>query len=128
MPRQDPEAGRAAVEAYLAQQPPANRAALEELRARIAALVPEATEAISYGMPAFRYHGRFLVSYAGWAKHCAFYPLTGQATAAHAAELEGLSYAKGTVRFTPPQRLSDALLEAIVRERAAAIDGGAERA
>src|SRR5512135_1794195 len=128
MAKQDPAAGRAAVEAYLSDQPPGNRAALEDLRARVARLAPDATEAISYGMPAFRYHGRFLVSYAGWAKHCAFYPLTGQATAAHAAELEGLSYAKGTVRFAPPQRLPDALLEAIVRERAAAIDGGAERA
>ena len=118
----DPVAGRAAVEAYLAAQPAAWREALDDLRARIAALVPEATEAISYGMPAFRYRGRFLVSYAGWARHCAFYPLTGSTTAAHAAELEGYAVAKGTIRFTPPQRLSDGLLAAIVRERTAAID------
>lgn len=124
MPKHDPTAGRAAVEAYLAKQPPANRAALEELRGRIARLAPDATEAISYGMPAFRYRDHFLVSYAGWAKHCAFYPLTGQTTAAHAAELEGFSLAKGTIRFTPPQRLSDELLGAIVRERLAAIDAG----
>ena len=122
MAKHDPEAGRAAVDGYLAKQPAANRAALEELRRRIARLAPEATEAISYGMPAFRYREHFLVSYAGWAKHCAFYPLTGQTTAAHAAELEGFSLAKGTIRFTPPQRLSEALLGAIVRERIAAID------
>jgi uncharacterized protein YdhG (YjbR/CyaY superfamily) len=124
MAKRDPVAGRAEVEAYLAEQPPANRAALEELRARIARLAPDATEAISYGMPAFRYRDHFLVSYAGWAKHCAFYPLTGATTAAHAAELAGLSYAKGTIRFTPPQRLSDELLTAIVRERLTAIDAG----
>lgn len=124
MAKDDPAAGRAAVEAYLATQPPANRAALDDLRARIGRLAPDASEAISYGMPAFRYRGRFLVSYAGWAKHCAFYPLTGQTTAAHAAELEGFSLAKGTIRFSPPQRLSDALLGAIVRERMAAIDAG----
>ena len=125
MAKQDPAAGRAAVEAYLAKQPPANRAALEELRARIARLVPEATEAISYGMPAFRYRNRYLVSYAGWAKHCAFYPLTGAATATHAAELEGFSIDKGTIRFTPPQRLPKPLLATIVAERRAAIDAGA---
>ena len=125
MAKEDPAAGRAAVEAYLAKQPPANRAALEELRARIARLAPDASEAISYGMPAFRYHGKFLVSYAGWAGHCAFYPLTGQATASHAAELAGFSVAKGTIRFTPPQRLPDSLLAAIVGERRAAIDGRA---
>jgi uncharacterized protein YdhG (YjbR/CyaY superfamily) len=122
--KHDPAAGRAAVEAYLAKQPPANQAALGELRGRIARLAPDATEAISYGMPAFRYKDHFLVSYAGWAKHCAFYPLTGATTAAHAAELAGLSFATGTIRFTPPQRLSDGLLGAIVRERLAAIDAG----
>jgi uncharacterized protein YdhG (YjbR/CyaY superfamily) len=125
MAKQDPAAGRAAVEAYLAKQRPASRTALEELRTRIARLAPEASEAISYGMPAFRYRDRFLVSYAGWAKHCAFYPLTGATTAAHAAELEGFSVAKGTIRFTPPQRLPDGLLAAIVRERLAAIDADA---
>jgi uncharacterized protein YdhG (YjbR/CyaY superfamily) len=124
MPKIDPAAGRAAVEAYLAEQPPERRAALEELRARIAALAPEATEQISYGMPAFRYRNHFLVSYAGWAKHCSFYPLTGSTTAAHAAELAGLSTDKGTIRFTPPQRLSDELLRAILVERKATIDGG----
>lgn len=124
MPNIDPADGRAAVEAYLAKQPLERRAALEELRARVAALVPEASEQISYGMPAFRYRNRFLVSYAGWAEHCSFYPLTGSTTAAHAAELAGLSFAKGTIRFTPPQRLSDELLLAIVTERRAAIDAG----
>jgi uncharacterized protein YdhG (YjbR/CyaY superfamily) len=125
MAKQDPAAGRAAVEAYLAKQPSENQAALEELRARIARLAPGAIEAISYGMPAFRYRNRFLVSYAGWTNHCAFYPLTGTATAAHAAELEGLSFAKGTIRFAPGQRLSDDLLGAIVHERMAAIDAAA---
>jgi uncharacterized protein YdhG (YjbR/CyaY superfamily) len=124
MPKTDPAAGKAAVEAYLAKQPPANRAALEELRARIAALAPDAIEAISYGMPAFRYRDRFLVSYAGWAKHCAFYPLTGATVASHGADLEGFSLDKGTIRFTPPQRLPDSVLRAIVTERQAAIDAG----
>lgn len=124
MPKIDPAEGRAAVEAYLAKQPPERRAALEELRSRIAALAPEASEQISYGMPAFRYRNRFLVSYAGWAEHCSFYPLTGATTAAHAAELAGLSFAKGTIRFTPPQRLSDELLRSIIGERRASIDAG----
>lgn len=125
MPKLDPVQGRADVEAYLAKQPETNRAALEELRGRIARLAPDATEQLSYGMPAFRYRDRFLVSYAGWAKHCAFYPLTGSTVEAHRAEIEGLSIDKGTIRFTPPQRLSDALLGSIVAERKAAIDAKA---
>ena len=124
MPKSTNTTGPADVEAYLAQQPPAHRAALEDIRRRVAALIPEATEAISYGMPAFRYRNRYVVSYAGWARHCAFYPLTGASVEAHRAELEGLSIDKGTVRFVPPQRLSDELLRTIVAERKAAIDAG----
>jgi len=124
MPTKDPAAGKAEVEAYLAKQPPAFRDALEDLRRGVGGLIPEAVEAISYGMPGFRYRNRFLVSYAGWAKHCAFYPLTGAAVEAHRAELAGLSVDKGTIRFVPPQRLSDELLRTIVAERKAAIDAG----
>ncbi|HEY2887771.1 MAG TPA: DUF1801 domain-containing protein [Candidatus Limnocylindrales bacterium] len=124
MPKTDPVAGRAAVDAYLAKQPADRREALEDVRRRVAALVPDASEAISYGMPAFRYRDRYLVSYAGWARHCSFYPLTGASVEAHRAELEGLSIDKGTIRFVPPQRLSDELLQTIVAERRAAIDAG----
>ncbi len=52
------------VEAYLTALPEEPRAALEGIREAIRAAAPEATEAISYRMPAFRDHGRFLVSYA----------------------------------------------------------------
>jgi uncharacterized protein YdhG (YjbR/CyaY superfamily) len=75
-------------------------------------------------MPAIRYHDRYIVGYNGWAKHCSFYPLTGNARGLHAAELEGFSTDKGTIRFTPPQRLSDRLLETILHERMATIDAG----
>ena len=51
------------VEEYLAALPRESRAALEKLRKTIKAAAPEATETISYQMPAFKDHGRFLVSY-----------------------------------------------------------------
>ena len=51
------------VEAYLAALPPASRTAMDALRAAIRSAVPEATETISYQMPAFRHVGRVLVSY-----------------------------------------------------------------
>src|SRR5262249_13612011 len=114
IPKTTNTTGPADVEAYLQQQTTDNRAAPEGLRRRVTTLLPEASEAISYGMPALRYKDRYAVSYAGWAKHCSFYPLTAAAANAHAAELEGLSIDKGTVRFVPPQRLSDTLLRAIV--------------
>ena len=58
--RDDPAAAAAAttqIDAYLAMLPEDQRAALKSLRGAIAAVAPEAVEAISYGVPAFRYHG-----------------------------------------------------------------------
>src|SRR6266511_2577112 len=58
------ETGMAAptgVEEYLAALPEESRAALEKLRKTIKAAAPEATETISYQMPAFKDQGRFLV-------------------------------------------------------------------
>ena len=50
------------VDEYMAALPPERRAAMELLRSTIKAAVPEATEVISYKMPAFKSHGgQFLV-------------------------------------------------------------------
>ena len=69
------------VEEYLAGVPEPQRSTLEKLRAMIRAAAPkEATEGISYGMPAFKYKGG-LVAYASFKCHCSFFPmnlLTGQ--------------------------------------------------
>lgn len=63
-----------AVDDYLAALAEVPRAALEQLRATIRAAAPEATETIAYQMPAFRDHGRFLVSYAAYKDHCSLFP------------------------------------------------------
>jgi uncharacterized protein YdhG (YjbR/CyaY superfamily) len=47
-------AAPSSVDDYLAAVPEQPRAALEALRATIRAAAPEATEQISFGMPAFR--------------------------------------------------------------------------
>ena len=85
------------VDTYLATLPPEQREALQRLRAQIAGIVPEAVETISYSMPAFKLHGRFLVSFAGWKQHCSIYPLTDRFLQAHANELTG--FARSSLAF-----------------------------
>ena len=63
-------AGPTSVVDYLASLPEGSRSALERLRKTIKAAAPEATETISYQMPSFKDHGRFLVSYAAFKDHC----------------------------------------------------------
>jgi uncharacterized protein YdhG (YjbR/CyaY superfamily) len=113
--------GGAAVDRYLADLPADRRAALERLRASIARLVPEATEGISYGMPAFKLRGHPLVGYANAKHHCALYGMSAQ-TERFAARLEGFSTSKGTIRFTPDAPVPDDVITDLVRHRVQEID------
>jgi len=76
------------VEEYLAALPEESRAALEKLRKTIKAAAPEATETIAYQMPAFKDHGRFLVSYAAFKDHCSLFPASNAVVEALGEELK----------------------------------------
>jgi uncharacterized protein YdhG (YjbR/CyaY superfamily) len=114
-----------AVDAYLDGLPSEQRALLQGVRERIADLVPDATETISYGMPAFKLDGRFLVSYAGWKQHCSLYPLTDSFLASHAGTIEAFERTKGSIHFTAAQPLPPALLDDLIRARVADLQSGA---
>ena len=116
------------IDALLEALPDDQRAALQSLRETIATAAPDAVEAISYGMPAFRYRGRPLVSYRAFARHCSFYPMSGTLIEDHRDELAAFAAAKGTLRFTPDAPIPRALVQMVVTERMArstAADRGA---
>ncbi len=114
------EAGAtAAVEAYLAAQSPEHRELLADLRRRVMALVPGATDAMGYGMPMLRVEGQGLVWFAAWKRHCSVYPVGPGFIAAH-PELAGYGHTdKGALHFSRSQPLSDRVLTDLVRERLA---------
>jgi uncharacterized protein YdhG (YjbR/CyaY superfamily) len=112
----------ARIDAILAAAPADQREALQGLRRSIAAAAPEADEIISYGMPAFRYHGRALVSYSAFKAHCSLFPMTQALIEANPDRVAGFATAKGTLHFTPEHPLPRDLVEWIVRERMAQID------
>lgn len=126
--KQDPGAAAEAtakINSYLAGLPPDQRAALQALRKTIAAAAPEAEEALSYGVPAFRYRGRPLVSYVAARAHCSFYPMSPKVVDDHRAELTDFDLAKGTIRFVPEQPVPADLVARIVRARMAETDADA---
>ena len=88
-------------------------------RAIRAAAPKEATEVISYGIPAFR-HKKVLVYYAAFAKHCSFFP-TAAGIAQFADELKGYTISKGTIQFPVDKPLPAALIKKMVKARVDAI-------
>ena len=113
------------IDAFLAAVPADVQNALEGLRRTIAAAAPDAVEAIAYGVPAFRYRGRPLVSFGAGKGHCAFYVQSPAVMEAHRAELEGYDTGKGTIRFAPDRTLPAALVTRLVRARVAETDAAA---
>jgi uncharacterized protein YdhG (YjbR/CyaY superfamily) len=105
------------VEDYLAALPDGQRVALEQLRETIKAAAPDATEAISYQMPAFKDHGRSLVAYAAFKDHCSFFPMSTKVIEAHKEELEPFLAGKATIRFHADRPLPAALVKKLVKAR-----------
>jgi uncharacterized protein YdhG (YjbR/CyaY superfamily) len=107
------------VDEYLARVPEPARTTLTRIRAVIRSAVPaEATEGISYGMPAFRYKGA-LLGYAAFPGHCGLYPMSPAVIVALQSELEGYSTSKGTIRFPVDKPLPSTLVKKIVKARIA---------
>jgi uncharacterized protein YdhG (YjbR/CyaY superfamily) len=109
------------VDEYLAAVPQPARDTLNKIRAAIRSVVPpEATEAISYGMPVFKYRGS-LVWFAAFANHCSLFP-TASVIEAFKNELEGFSTSKGTIQFPIDKPLPSALVKRLVKARIAQIE------
>ena len=108
---------RRSVEEYLAALPTDKRTTLERIRKTIKAAAPEATETISYQMPAFKDHGRILVYYAAFKDHCSLYPASEAVMEALGEELQPYFAGKGTIRFDADKPLPTALVRKIVKAR-----------
>jgi uncharacterized protein YdhG (YjbR/CyaY superfamily) len=110
------------VASYLAGCPEPHRTTLKKLRATIRSVVPkETTEAISYGMPSFRYKGG-LVGYAAFKEHCSFFPMSGRLVEEFADELTAYKTSKGTIQFSVDKPLPAALVKKMVKARVAQND------
>jgi uncharacterized protein YdhG (YjbR/CyaY superfamily) len=114
------------VEEYLAGVAEPARSTLDRVRAAIRAAAPrEATETISYGMPAFKYSG-VLIWYAAFADHCSLFP-TASVIEAFQKELKGFTLSKGTIQFPTDKPLPSALIKKMVKARIAQIEGKKRR-
>jgi uncharacterized protein YdhG (YjbR/CyaY superfamily) len=106
------------VDEYLARVPEAARGTLNKMREAIRSVVPpEATETISYGIPAFK-HKAILVWFAAFSDHCSLFP-TASVIEAFKNDLKGFTTSKGTIQFPTDQPLPTNLIKRLVKARVA---------
>jgi len=107
------------VDEYLAGVPEPARGTLNKVRAAIrSAVPPEATEAISYRIPTFKYKGP-LLGFAAFSNHCSLFPMSSSVIQAFKNELKGFHTSKGAIRFPVDKPLPAALVKKLVKARIA---------
>jgi uncharacterized protein YdhG (YjbR/CyaY superfamily) len=104
------------IDDYIAGFPPETQRVLEEVRALIKSVAPDADETISYAIPTFDLYGHHLVHFAGFDKHVGFYP-TQSGITAFKNELVPYKSAKGSVQFPLGQPMPWDLLRRMVEFR-----------
>lgn len=110
--------GTKTVDEYITRIPEGALSTFEKLRTLVLSVVPaEATETISYQMPAIRHNG-VLVWYAAFSGHCSLFP-TAAVMDKFKNELKGFKTSKGTVQFALDKPLPVALIKKIVKTRVA---------
>jgi len=103
------------IDEYVSSFPEDVREKLNEIRRAIKDSAPEASETISYQMPAFALHG-ILVYFAAWKSHIGFYP-TSSGIEAFKEELASYKMTKGSVQFPLTKPLPLGLVRRIVEYR-----------
>jgi uncharacterized protein YdhG (YjbR/CyaY superfamily) len=91
------------------------------LRRDILNVVPEADEVISYGMPAFRVHGKIVAGFAAFKRHLSYLPFSGSVLDQLGDELSGYTMTKGSLHFPVDRPLPEALVRELIEVRLAEV-------
>lgn len=105
------------VDEYLEQATEPQKTTLSQLRSTLQELLPDATEEISYGMPAFKVGGKAVAGYAAFKGHCSYFPHSSGVLTELADELDRYEWSKGTLKFPVDQPLPEDLVARLVTTR-----------
>lgn len=111
------------IDDYLKSVPEDRRRVLEDLRAKIRSIVPDAEECISYRIPAFRLDGVVVAGFCATVKGCSYFPFSGSTLRTLAREVSRYERTKSSLHFSSADPLSTALVRKLVRARIAETKG-----
>jgi uncharacterized protein YdhG (YjbR/CyaY superfamily) len=111
----------AQVDAYLSEVDEPKRTTLQVVRQTILEIVPEAEQAISYKVPAFRVDGAVIAGFAAFRDHLSYLPFSGSVLAQLDDELVGYQRTKSALHFPIDQPLPESIVSKLIAARRAEI-------
>jgi uncharacterized protein YdhG (YjbR/CyaY superfamily) len=109
------------IDDYLKNVEPAKRRELERIRALAKAAVPDAEEAISYGMPTLKHTGKPFLGFDAHKNHIGIYPYSARVIETLKADLQGYETTKGAIRIPFDKPIPERTLRKIIDRRLKAI-------
>ena len=95
------------------------KSTLAQLRETIVAIVPDAEQGISYGVPAFKLRGKTIAGFAAFKGHLSYLPHSGSVIPRLAKETEGYASTNGSLHFSIDRPLPKALVRKLLATRMA---------
>ena len=108
---------KAEIDAYLQSLDEPKRSTLEQLRRTILDVIPDAEQAMSYGLPAFRVDGKVIVGFAAFKHHLSYLPHSGSVLPKLGDQLAGYATSTGALRFGIDTPLPRDLVEKLIKVR-----------
>ena len=104
------------IEDYITSFPEDVQKILQKIRSTIRKAAPDATEGISYKMPAFDLNGHYLIYFAAYKKHVGMYPVPA-GDEEFRQEIAGYQSGKGTLQFPLDRPIPYKLITKVVKFR-----------
>jgi uncharacterized protein YdhG (YjbR/CyaY superfamily) len=112
------------IDDYLKNVPADQRKLLEELRKEMRKLLPNAEEAISYGLPCFKVDGKVVGGFAANKNFCSYYPFAGATLGLLKTELANYSQTMSALHFTAEKPLTKKIIKLLVDTKLQQIQEG----
>jgi uncharacterized protein YdhG (YjbR/CyaY superfamily) len=106
------------IDEYIKSFPEDIQKHLKQIRKTIKQAAPDVVEKISYNMPTFTLNGKYLVYFAGWKNHIAFYGAP-RGNPELDKDLKSYESGQGTLQFPYEKQMPLDLIARIVKFRAA---------
>ena len=105
------------IDRYLTGLDEPKRSTLEQLRRDVLAVLPDAQECLSYGVPGFKVKGKTIAGFAAFKNHLSYLPHSGSVLPALADELAEYKGTRSSLHFAVDQPLPSGLVRTLIVAR-----------